>query len=53
MGNSISNPLRPRIGIEGIGMLLEKAIATVSIGVNPSLLSTAVFIYFLSKKVEK
>lgn len=51
MGTSISDPLRSRIGQEELEILLSKTIsvfiATVTTRANPSLLSIAVFLYFI------
>lgn len=53
MRNSIPDPLRPRVGIEGKEALLEKAVTVliekVTTGVRPSLLSIAIFMFPLKR----
>ena len=56
MGDYLSGPSRPRVGVEGLEMLLEKDItvltAPVKTRVSPSLLPFTIFTYFLSKSIE-
>jgi hypothetical protein len=42
----MSDPLRARVGLAAL-------IAILTTGVNPSLLSAVVFIFFLSKNIER
>jgi hypothetical protein len=57
MRNSIPDPISPRVGVEGIKVVIEKSIAlliaTVKTGLNHSLLSIEIFIFFISKKFEE
>jgi hypothetical protein len=57
VGNSILDPLRTMKRLEGFAMLLEKSISVLieimTMEENPSIPSIPIFIFFISKKVEK